>query len=144
MNKIEMNVRVLDSKQFLVIDNIEFTNALLIEIAIDGQQLRTQKYFSDSLIVYPELIKSCDNSGKYLIFTTAIGVADAGGWEGVNVDIVSDLYIKWDFVIDDQQYSYCFDKADYLSEIEKLKKTINQQNNNLELEPLWVSYPESW
>ena len=65
--------------------NIKFNNCSYLQLLIDDIDIRLFDEFDDFLIVYSELYASAQNSGKFLIFTCACGVADDGGWDYVNV-----------------------------------------------------------
>ena len=61
--------------------NIKFNNCSYLQLLIDDIDIRLFDEFDDFLIVYSELYASAQNSGKFLIFTCACGVADDGGWD---------------------------------------------------------------
>ena len=108
---------------------------------IDGEDIEELDGFEDALVVFEELRKSTESSGKYLIFTCACGVAEDGGWEGVDVSIDGDN-VKWEFEVGDKFYRYIFDKNEYLAEVQSIITPI--EKTDLQIEPRSVIYPENF
>jgi len=120
---------------------ILFNNSLIIKMLIDGEEVEKFENFEDAFIVLDELKMSAKGSGKYLIFTCACGIAEDGGWEGVDVSIDQGK-IAWKFEVADKQYRYIFDKSEYLTEIDSILGLIN--SSELKIEPKSVIFPENF
>ena len=78
MNNIKINLINLESTDCVIFDNIKFNNCSYLQLLIDDIDIRLFDEFDDFLIVYSELYASAQNSGKFLIFTCACGVAEDG------------------------------------------------------------------
>lgn len=122
-------------------DGITFSDSLVVKILIDGEDIEEVGGFSDAFIYFDELKNSIASSGSYLIFTCANGIAEDGGWEGVIVDISNDV-VTWKFEYGDRNFTYTFDKNEYISEIGSVVDFI--ANSKLRLEPRSVIYPEGF
>ena len=72
-----------------------------------------------SLVYFPELIKTVQGSGDFLIFTCACGVADCAGWEKVGVTHAEET-VACDFSYNGNTYAFRFDKNYYIGEIQRL------------------------
>jgi hypothetical protein len=104
---------------------------------------RKVEHLDSSLVVFPELMRSLSGSGKYLIFTSASGIADEGGWEGVDVKFERNI-VTWSFEVEDMQYGFNFDGIEYEMEIRKMEQELKILTKTFELEPSAVFLPESW
>lgn len=141
MNGITMYVEEYRDERTLVKDAIEFRDSLFVKILIDGEDVESQKGFGDAVIYYDELARSINGSGRYLIFTCACGIAEDGGWGGVDVTYENGL-VTWEFEVGERVYVYTFDERDYISEIESLAPII--ESTELTLEPNKVVFPEGF
>ncbi|NOK34089.1 hypothetical protein D7W79_27130 [Corallococcus exercitus] len=72
--------------QSLQLEGIRFSEVAFVWIRIDGEEIRSRPPFSDAVVVFDELEQSATGSGRYLIFTCACGIAEDGGWKGVEVE----------------------------------------------------------
>jgi hypothetical protein len=140
MENIILYVEEYEGAKNLVKDGINFKDSQIIKILIDGYEIDNNNGFEDSLIYFDELEKSFEQSGNYLIFTCACGIADDGGWEGVLVK-VSDSKITWTIEVGDSILNFSFDKEQYISEVLSVKKHL-ESNSLLTLEPCSVTFPE--
>ena len=136
MNNIKINLINLESTDCVIFDNIKFNNCSYLQLLIDDIDIRLFDDFDDFLIVYSELYASAQNSGKFLIFTCACGVADDGGWDYVNVTH-KESSIEWRF-FREKSYFFEFSKENYIKEIYEIK------SKNIILIPEQIIYPESW
>ena len=140
MNQFVMYVDEYSDSRKLVKDGITFSNVCIIKIMIDGYDLDEREYFRDSLVYFDELKGSYKKSGRYLIFTCGNGIADDGGWEGVDV-VVTDSLVKWSIELGYSIDHFTFDKKEYEQEINSVEKYLNR-NSSLILEPSSVIFPE--
>lgn len=124
-------------------DDISFKNMAFINPIVDGKSLFDKEDFVDSFMVYDELIRSSQASGKYLLFTCACGVADDGGWDGVQV-VIDATRISWEIKRDPHMATLSFDVSQFNSELENLSKEVNRLDSNYSLEPIHVVFPEEW
>ena len=143
MNRFELNTLELLGKDSLTIDGITFTNAVLVKLLIDSVPIEKFKFLDVALLVFSELVKSLSGNGLYLLFTSASGVADDGGWEGVTVTFDNRI-VYWDFEVEDENYHFEFECSQYENTIRKLEKNILLASNELEIEPSDLFFPESW
>jgi len=145
MNKFKLHLERILKEEILSIDGLDFSNALLVRVLIDDIPISKFKSLEDALVVFPELLKSLSESGLYLIFTSASGIADDGGWEGVAVSHKNGI-INWDFEVENENYHFEFDKNQYKRTIKEMEMEIETTNStsDLELEPVGVFFPESW
>ena len=135
INHIKVNIITLKSTDNVVIDNIKFNNCSYLQLLIDDIDIRSLDDFDNVLVVYPELYASTQNSGDYLIFTCACGIADDGGWDYVNV-VHNDNTIKWSFLRGGKKYNFQFSRENYIKEIDKIEP------ENITLIPEHIIYPE--
>lgn len=143
MSQLSLNLRTIKSGEQLIIDGIEFTNAVLVTLIIDSLPIDKMKYLDVALVVFSELIRSLSGSGCYMIFTSASGIADDGGWEGVEVNYEGNR-VTWDFEVEDEVYHFEFDSQQYEKEIRALEVELAALTEKFELEPAEVYFPESW
>ena len=120
MNRLKINVLTLKEDGYLIRDSICFKNCSYLQLFIDDQDIATYPYFEDMLIVPSELRKSSLQSGEYLLFTCACGVADDGGWSKIKVTH-SEAIVQWDF-LREKPYCFKFSKENYLKEIQIINK----------------------
>jgi len=143
MNNISLTAKTILDKEFLIIDGIEFANAVIIQLAIDCVLVTELKNMEISLVVFPELIDSLSGNGRYLIFTSASGIADEGGWAGVDVKYKGNV-VEWDFEIEGISYHFEFNFLQYERELCDMKKTLKDLINKFDLEPTEFFLPEEW
>ena len=111
MNRLKINVVTLKEDEYLIRDSIRFENCSYLQLFIDDKDIATYPDFEDILIVPTELYKSSLQSGEYLLFTCACGVADDGGWATIKVTH-SEAIVQWDFLRDKP---YCFKFSNLIS-----------------------------
>jgi len=143
MNRLFLKTIVVPAGKQLIIDGIEFTNSILLELNINDFSCRKVEHLDSALVVFPELMRSLSGSGRYLIFTSASGIADEGGWEGVDVKFERNI-VTWNFEIEDIHYGFSFDEIEYEMEIRKIEQELKILTKTFELEPSAVFFPESW
>ena len=139
-NKISFSIKHEES---LTLDGIPFNSISFINLEIDGNEFRNNENFKDSFLVSKEIFRSSEKSGKYLLFTCACGIADDGGWKGVQVVHFKDS-IYWFLEVENTGYIFCFDKKEYLEQVLKLKISISKIPNENTFEPKNVIFPEEW
>jgi hypothetical protein len=144
MNKFELSLLLVNEDNPLVIEHLDFNGQMLVDVYIDDQLIRNTEFFDTALIVLSELSKSIMVSGKYLLFTSPSGIADAGGWHGVNVEVKTDEFVTWNLYRDDDVLNYKFNYVDYKSEIQKMADLTNNMKNEYKLGPEDVFFPEDW
>jgi len=120
MNRLKINVVTLKEDEYLIRDSIRFENCSYLQLFIDDEDIATYPDFEDILIVPTELYKSSLQSGEYLLFTCACGVADDGGWATIKVTH-SEAIVQWDF-LRDKPYCFKFSKENYLKEVQVINK----------------------
>ena len=120
MNRLKINVVTLKKDEYLIRDSIRFENCSYLQLFIDDKDIATYPDFEDMLIVPSELRKSSLQSGEYLLFTCACGVADDGGWATIKVTH-SEAIVQWDF-LRDKPYCFKFSKENYLKEVQVINK----------------------
>ena len=120
MNKLKINVVTLKEHEYLIRDSIRFENCSYLQLLIDYEDIATYPDFEDMLIVPSELCKSSLQTGEYLLFTCACGVADDGGWSKIKVTH-SEAIVQWDF-LRGKPYCFKFSKENYLKEIQIINK----------------------
>lgn len=128
----------------LLIDGIDFSGSLFIKPIVNGEDVISEKFDNDALMVLSEWEKCAKMSGRYLLFTSLIGIADDGGWElcDASHDFES-VFIKIPY--DDKIIKYNFDKVMFLNSIESLAINISSiltQNPHFHLEPKNIIFPE--
>lgn len=130
----------LVSKESFEREGISFTDASYINVYIDEQNLLDLPFFESAFLVFYELAKSIDDSGKFLLFTCVCGLANHGGWEGVEVAHTNEI-VAWHIVTDEfSPADYIFSKEKYVSEINKIREELSSLN--VTPEPANVCFPE--
>jgi len=129
----------------LFIDGINFSCSLFIKPIINGEDVIKEKFGEDALMVLSEWKRCAETPGRYLLFTSLIGIADEGGWElcGVNHD-AGQVYVKIPY--NDKIIEYSFDKAKFCDSIKLLTNKISLlliEKPHLYLAPRNVNFPES-
>ena len=120
MNRLKINVVTLKEDEYLIRDSIRFENCSYLQLLIDDKDIATYPDFEDILIVPSELRKSSLQTGEYLLFTCACGVAHDGGWSKIKVTH-SEAIVQWDF-LRGKPYCFKFSKENYLKEIQIINK----------------------
>lgn len=143
MNQLSLNANIIRKNEQLIIDGIEFSRAILIELIIDSLPSGKMKYLDIALVCLSELVRSLSGTGCYLIFTSASGIADEGGWEGVQVKFDGDRVV-WNFEVEDETYHFEFDAKEYEREIRSMENKLVALTKEFELEPAEVFFPETW
>ena len=129
MNEIAIYPKEIEN---LEAEGIVFKNSTFIGMMIDGELIDEIKAFEDGTVYWPELKRSLEGTGKYLIFTCICGVAEDAGWEEINV-IHSNSEVAWKFERDGE-HKFIFDKADYLYQIQQCEKILNLKEFPLAVE----------
>jgi len=120
-------------------DGIEFRHNTFIELEIDHESYLVNEAFEDGTVYWPELKASSIESGSYLIFTCACGIAEDAGWELVKVTHLN-LEVIWEFDRNGSQ-RFTFDKPNYLAQIDACEKSMNLSEYPLAVEQ--AVFPES-
>ena len=139
INELKLNLKYIDADDKILFDNILFSDCVYVDIVIDDHDLRDDPNFSDMLVVFSELLKSAEETGAFLIFTCACGIADDGGWGYVKV-MHSKEHIKWDFTTD-RSYGFIFNKALYVEQIKNIQYRLSSLKGE-RLIPKSIIYPE--
>ncbi len=141
MNTITLYVDEFKGPNNLLIKSgISFCDVQIVKLLIDGEDILMSEGFEDTLLYFNELATSYRESGKYLLFTSSSGVTLEGVWERVEV-VLGSYTIKWAFELGDKIYEYEFKKDEYISEVKSIEEYL-RNNNELDLEPVSVVYPE--
>jgi hypothetical protein len=141
MNTLEFQIKLIPPESTEYISDLAFSGACIICPIIDGKNiLFDDLWFDNGLLVWSELEKSTLSSGKFLLFTTVIGVADEGGWDYVIVKH-TDTTVEW-FLDRDSKRSYSFDKQAYTKAVKILGESLSNISKEYILEPKFVLEPE--
>ncbi len=143
INKLLIQTEIIKPDEMRKIDGITFTNAIIVNLTVGNSKVFHDSLFRDYLVVYSELLKSINETGKYLIVTSMSGIADEGGWYGVYVKHC-DSYICWEFEFNREIHKYMFDKDDYINQVLELKYKLEKLESLYEIEPTQIFYPECW
>jgi hypothetical protein len=118
-------------------DGIVYSKCAFIKLMVDGvDQISETK--DKGVVVWDELKRTKNDSGDFLIFTCACGVADDGGFDLVTVDRGQEI-VRW-FFNDDTKIVWEFTKVDYDLKLSKLNSQIERHTVNLE--PRNVIFPD--
>jgi hypothetical protein len=142
MDQFSLRLQIIPSGSPRIIDNIDFESVALILFDPESP-LDAFLSANDAMVFGDELMNSLKGSGRYLIFVNASGIADDGGWSGVDVLHDKDT-IQWTFEVDDRHYFYCFDELSYRSQVKRIGAEIAQLPSGIVLEPSQVMFPEDW
>jgi hypothetical protein len=142
MDKFSLRLQIIPAGSPLAIDNIDFESVALILFDPESP-LDVFLSANDAMVFGGELMNSLKGSGRYLIFVNASGIADDGGWSGVDV-MYENNTIQWTFEVDDRHYLFCFDECDYRSEVKRIGAEIAELPSEIVLEPSQVMFPEGW
>jgi len=132
----------ISPEETIVIDGVPFSGACIMKLYVNGKDLMTLETFENGLIVYDELRKSSSQDGDFLLFTTASGIADAGGWDRVRVTHM-DGETVWLLSRDDEGISFCFQTGEYRQVLATLEREVDAaKTRGLQVEPRHVVFPE--
>lgn len=141
MNILNLWVDFIEDGRLFKKEGIYFEGVGIVKIEIDGEPLEENKLFQDALVYFDELEKSRLDTGNYLIFTCACGVAEDGGWEGVFVRVGEET-VEWEMNAGGENIQYCFDRMQYQSEIDYVRSKIDAKK--FPLAPGAVVFPEKF
>lgn len=136
-NKITFELAVISDDQTLDLEGIVFSNIAYIQLLIDNYKID----FEGSFIVLNSLKNSLLGTGGYLLFTGVSGIADAAGWDYIEV-VHNEAIVEWKFEWDDKNFHFSFEKDDYIAAIQDLEREIEQLDDSINLEPTHVILPE--
>jgi hypothetical protein len=139
---LPLQLEILEPNATHTIDGITFRQAAFV-VASEDSEIAHLLRVNESVIVLSELVRSMFSSGRYLIFTSASGIADDGGWEGIYVTHICDEVI-WTFEYDEVKYDWHFQISSYMATIENIKSQLKHLPKNFLLEPSQVVFPEEW
>lgn len=142
MDQFSLRLQIIPAGSPYTIDSIDFESVALILFG-PGCPLDGFLEANDAMVFGEELMNSLKGSGRYLIFVNASGLADDGGWTGVDVQY-EDNTVKWSFEVDDDSYLFCFNERNYRSEVKRISEEILQLPAEIVLEPSQVMFPEDW
>ncbi len=138
MNKIDFKLEILQGNEIFEYESIIYSNCAFIKLIIDNIDLIKETKDRKGVVVWSELKKTKDNSGKFLILTCVCGVADDGGFQLVTVEH-GETIVKWIFN-DETKLLWEFDKMDYDLKLSKLDSQIEKLT--VPLEPTNILFPE--
>ncbi len=138
MHKIYFDIKVTEDEEILGDEGEALRGTLAIELWIDGQHFRKIFQHTDAVVIFDELVKSTQKSGKYLIFGCSCGIPECGAWNFVNVE-KTEQTIRWQFERGEQYY-FIFEKGNYVRAINDLKWKIAGYKNYYLLPDLYF-YP---
>ncbi|MHA7632472.1 hypothetical protein [Corallococcus sp. M7] len=141
MDVLTLSLEHVTDGRSVLLDGIRFSDVAFVGICIDGEELRARPQLSDAVVVFDELERSATGSGRYLIFTCACGVAEDGGWEGVDVEH-GESSVCWTFEVASESFRFVFDRAHYVEEIAALRTKLAQEV--LPLDPRGAVFPEGF
>jgi hypothetical protein len=120
MNTIAATARQVSEK--LEIQGIEFDSCTFIDISVDGVRIDTEINF-DGTIYWPELLRSIEGPGSYLLFTCFCGISDDAGWDPITV-LHENGTVVWSFERNGMR-RFVFPIADYALAIRECEKTLD-------------------
>ena len=136
-NKISFELTVIPDDQTLNLEGIVFYNIAYIQLFIDNHQID----FEGSFTLFNGLKSSLLGTGTYLLFTGVSGIADAAGWDYIEV-VHKRSIIEWKFEWDGKSFQFSFEKDEYIAAIQDLEHKIEQLDDSINLEPIQVILPE--
>jgi len=136
------NIQVLQQQDRLVIDGIEFSSCAIIKISKDSH-LSLIKELQEAFVVAKELYASQLNPGRFLTFTNPSGIADDGGWSGVDV-VHEGGNTKWCFTVNSSSINVEFNRKLYCDEIARVQCELSRLPPQIDVEPTQIIYPEDW
>jgi len=140
MDEIKLDLRRIDEVE--VFDGIEFEDCFFVECSLNQESFLEDSFFEDSLVVCDEILNSDGTQSECLIFTSACGVADDGGWQMCKI-IRSGGVVTWDLERGDDRRRYEFKEEAYAQQLNILKSKVDKLRENGEvIEPVSVFFPE--
>jgi hypothetical protein len=141
-NSISIQVNTI-GEEGVVIDSIKFINTIYFSVYVDRSDLLQLNEFEGSLFVWAEFVKSAEDTGEFLLFTGANGIADAYGWQFVDVTH-KEGNIEWFYNDGDRSFNFVFNKSQYLKEIENVIEMVNLYKGSKYIcEPEVIIFPEN-
>lgn len=140
MNNLKLELDILRGEDWIEYENVIYSNCAFIRLIIDGRNLITETKDRKGVIVWEEIKKTINESGRFLILTCVCGVADDAGFDLVNVERKENS-VSWQFN-DESNWNWEFLIEDYDQEIKRLEKEINELDINILIEPDNVIFPE--
>jgi len=128
----------------LLIDGIDFSGSLFISPVINGEDIIAGKFDNDALMVLPEWVRCAKASGKYLLFTSLIGISDEGGWRLCDVNHDAGL-VSIKIPYNDIVLKYIFEEKSFVNSIKSLANDVYlllAKKPHLYLAPKNVVFPE--
>ncbi len=104
-------------------EGIKFSKCTFVDILIDGTSIEDIADVESGVIFWPELKKSCEPEGKYLLFTCYCSIPDDAGWDYIFVEHKGDNII-WHLNRDNEK-SYSFNRASYIEQVTSCEKLMN-------------------
>ena len=105
-------------------EGIEFSNCAFIKLVIDGKNLFEQKDLDRfGIVVWDEIQRTINESGRFLILTCVCGIADDAGYDFVDVERKADSvtwkfsdesYWDWEFSIQEYEWVYLLIEVKFL------------------------------
>ncbi|GKS83852.1 hypothetical protein AVMA1855_06890 [Acidovorax sp. SUPP1855] len=139
-----LNFKIIKNDN-LIIDGINFSKSIFIKPLINEEDFIEKKLTQESLAPFFEWEKCAKNSGRYLLFTSLIGIADDGGWELCKANHSEDkISVAMNF--DNNIFLYKFDKENFKTAILETRLKIDsflKNNPSFVLEPSNIVFPES-
>lgn len=124
MNTLSLSVDSYEEDAPLLLQGIRFAGVSIVSALIDGDTLAEINPELDGvLIVFDELQASTQASGRYLIFTCACGVAECGGWDGIDVTIKGAV-IHWRGLVGVKWFEYSFSRDQYITEVNSARDAL--------------------
>jgi hypothetical protein len=140
-----LNFKIIETNN-LFISNVNLSKSLIIKPIINNIDLIEKCFDNDALFILDEWRRSSIQTGKYLLFTSLIGIADDGGWEMVRVNHVDD-YIQFSIIFNDTKYDFNFNKIEYQLKINELVNDVSillRNHGDYRLQPINYDYPENF
>jgi hypothetical protein len=140
MNKLKLELDIIQGKDRMEYENIIYSNCAFIRLIVDEVNLISTTKDRKGVIVWDEIKNTISESGQYLILTCVCGIANDAGFSLVDVERKEES-VSWKFN-DESNWNWEFPKEDYDNEIRRLEKEIKEMNYNFPLEPVNVIFPE--
>ncbi len=120
MNKFEIVPKEIDGS--VTHEGIQFSACTFIDIYIDGISIEEIEAFESGVAYWPELERSLQGTGNYLLFTCFCGNPDDAGWDYVRVEF-TDSAVIWCFERE-LESRYEFSKVEYIDQIESCRSML--------------------
>jgi hypothetical protein len=139
-DQLEVFLRKVTSHTIL--DGIDFFESVLVECRLNGITLFDDLFFHDSLANPSGMIASAKETGEYLLFTCACGIADDGGW-GLTKVVHLQSTVSWTIVRGESKREFEFDRTAYRGSMRCLQQEIEEfSKRGIPIEPRTVFPPE--